>query len=399
PAPVFTFDYPDKLQYCDGTPITLKPVGSANYQYRWYKDGQLTGDITPSLAITQSGKYKVEVSACSGSWLGSKEVEVNFVKLPTAVIITNKPAYCIGDNATLSTTPLADPFYTINWYKDNVLITENKNLTSFSTNIAGSYTVSIVNNTANSDGSICSQASELLPLVFNPPPTVSIEQIINNTLCDGQTIFLKANHTSGTAKWSTGETSDQISVTQSGNYKVTVTSPAGCTVDANMNVTFFANPVLSIANTSICAYTQKMITLSAPGGFAKYEWNGTTGNEAYDVHSPQTVSLTVTDAHGCQTTQQIIVTDQCPDIHIPNTFTPNGDLINDTWDIKGLQDDPTALVQVFTRYGNKIFESRGYPKPWDGENQGKKLPTGTYYYIITAKKDTQTFSGYVAIIY
>ncbi|MEO6851595.1 MAG: gliding motility-associated C-terminal domain-containing protein, partial [Mucilaginibacter sp.] len=257
----------------------------------------------------------------------------------------------------------------------------------------------VVSNTVNSDGSICSQTSANQPLVFNPFPTVMIIETVNNTFCDGETIYLKANYTGGTVKWSTGETSDQISVTRSGNYKVTVTSPAGCITDANMDVLFFPNPVLSIANTSICIYTQNVITLTAPAGFAKYEWNGASGTKTYDVHSPQTVSLTVTDTHGCQATQQILVADQCPDIHIPNTFTPNGDLINDTWDIKGLQDDPTALVRVFTRYGSQIFESRGYPKPWDGESQGKKLPTGTYYYIITVKKDTQTFSGYVTIIY
>ncbi|MEO6850660.1 MAG: hypothetical protein ABI203_09105, partial [Mucilaginibacter sp.] len=130
--PTFTFNYPDKLQYCMGTPLTLTPVGSTDYLYRWYKDGVLTGDVAPALPITQSGKYKVEVSACTGSWVASKEVAVDFILLPTPVVATDKTVYCAGDNATVSIATTDDPSYTINWYRDNVLLTVYKNLTSFS---------------------------------------------------------------------------------------------------------------------------------------------------------------------------------------------------------------------------------------------------------------------------
>jgi gliding motility-associated-like protein len=82
---------------------------------------------------------------------------------------------------------------------------------------------------------------------------------------------------------------------------------------------------------------------------------------------------------------------------IPNTFTPNGDGINDVWDIQGL--DETALIKIFSRYGTMLYQSKGYATPWSGTYHEKKLPAGTYYYIITTKKNTQTFSGAVTIIY
>lgn len=82
---------------------------------------------------------------------------------------------------------------------------------------------------------------------------------------------------------------------------------------------------------------------------------------------------------------------------IPNTFTPNGDGINDIWDIQGL--DETALIKIFNRYGTMLYQSKGYVIPWSGTYKGKRLPTGTYYYIITTKNNTQTFSGAVTIIY
>ena len=109
------------------------------------------------------------------------------------------------------------------------------------------------------------------------------------------------------------------------------------------------------------------------------------------------MSLTVTDANGCQATQQIKVSERCADVYIPNTFTPNGDGINDTWVIEGL--DETATVKLFTRWGAEVYQSIGYSTPWNGEYGGKKLASGVYYYIVTAKNGTQKFSGALTIIY
>jgi gliding motility-associated-like protein len=83
---------------------------------------------------------------------------------------------------------------------------------------------------------------------------------------------------------------------------------------------------------------------------------------------------------------------------IPNTFTPNGDGINDTWDIKFLGTYINCSVDVFTRWGQKIYSSLGYPVPWNGTYNGSALPTGTYYYIINLKNGLAPLSGFVAII-
>jgi len=85
-------------------------------------------------------------------------------------------------------------------------------------------------------------------------------------------------------------------------------------------------------------------------------------------------------------------------LSIPNTFTPNGDGINDTWDIKYLEYYPKSIVSVFNRWGQKVYSSIGYPNPWDGRYNGAGLPTGTYYYIIDPKNGQAAISGWVAII-
>ena len=87
-----------------------------------------------------------------------------------------------------------------------------------------------------------------------------------------------------------------------------------------------------------------------------------------------------------------------PALFIPNTFTPNGDGINDTWEIKYLENFQKCTVNVFNRYGQKVFSSVGYPKAWDGKYNGSNLPSGAYYYIIDLKNGTGVASGSVMII-
>lgn len=398
-APTFTFNYPAELSYCANTSVTLSVNGNPGYQYRWYRNDTLLNYATTatSISVNQAGKYKVEVSACQNSWIPSKEVQVDFIQIPLPVITADKPAYCTGDNATLTLSTSPDPYYTISWYKDNVLQPAYTNQSVINTNTPGNYTVTLTSNTTNSSGNICSQTSNSIPVSFNTPPVVSIEQIPYSTFCQGVAISLKADYTSGALKWSTGETTDRIDVTQSGTYTVTLTSATGCTATASTDVNFFPDPVLSVNDTTICTYKHQTVTLTAPAGYAKYYWNAVPGGQTYDVTYPQTVKLTVGDANDCETSQQIHITEQCPDVFIPNTFTPNGDGINDVWDIQGL--DGTALVKIFSRYGAMLYQSKGYAMPWDGTYQNKKLPAGTYYYIITAQNRTKTFSGSVTILY
>ena len=84
---------------------------------------------------------------------------------------------------------------------------------------------------------------------------------------------------------------------------------------------------------------------------------------------------------------------------IPNTFTPNNDGINDTWNIAGIEDDGTTVMNIFNRYGQLVYHNKGYYQPWNGCYGGKPLPSGTYYYVLSLKNNTKNFSGPITIIY
>jgi gliding motility-associated-like protein len=85
--------------------------------------------------------------------------------------------------------------------------------------------------------------------------------------------------------------------------------------------------------------------------------------------------------------------------NIPNVFSPNGDGINDTWDITALQYFVGSTVQVFNRGGQLVFNSLGYSRPWKGTDvSGSPLPVGVYYYIIKPGFGLQPRSGSVTIL-
>lgn len=108
-------------------------------------------------------------------------------------------------------------------------------------------------------------------------------------------------------------------------------------------------------------------------------------------------TLTVTGSGGCPSTDQVKVK-VLKTPRIPNTFSPNGDGINDKWEIEYLKMYPYAKVQVFTRTGQQVFQTVGYGSPWDGTINGKLLPVDTYYYIIEPESGRKPVTGYVTII-
>lgn len=118
---------------------------------------------------------------------------------------------------------------------------------------------------------------------------------------------------------------------------------------------------------------------------------GLTSNLDYTVR--------VTDDIGCTLTASVFVEPTIGCFVITNALTPNGDGVNDTWILGGLEFFPNATVQVFNRWGQLMFESRGYTAPWDGTFQGQALPVADYYFIIDYADDKEPIMGTVTIKY
>lgn len=103
----------------------------------------------------------------------------------------------------------------------------------------------------------------------------------------------------------------------------------------------------------------------------------------------------------CQVSSSVTVT-VGPPFSPPNSFTPNGDNINDLWRINGIAAFPNAKVEVFNRWGQLVHRSLGYSQPWDGTGRsGKALDPGTYYFSIELNDQDLPIApvtGFVSII-
>jgi len=177
-------------------------------------------------------------------------------------------------------------------------------------------------------------------------------------------------------------------------FQITVSGPA---VDV-VNVTFDAGPDVTIGE-------GESAQLAATGG-PPYDWSplsGLSGNGIPDpiaAPSGSTLYSVSTIIDGCTYTDVVNVF-VIRRIIPPNTFTPNEDGVTDTWEIPGISDYPGAEVLIYDRWGQKVYSGIGYREPWDGTNNGRKLPVGTYYYHIQLNQlegQAPPYTGFISIV-
>lgn len=182
-------------------------------------------------------------------------------------------------------------------------------------------------------------------------------------------------------------------------------STAGCsdTISSNLVVKEFPK-VDAGPDRAVLSGGYVVLNASASGTNISLTWTPPTGLDNPAIINPKaspsddvTYTLTATTAEGCAVSDEVFVK-FLSDIKIPNTFTPNGDGYNDRWEILSLDSYPGSILEVYSSAGQLIYRTQGYAKPWDGTNNGKPLPAGTYYYVIDPKNGKKKIAGYVTLI-
>ena len=144
-------------------------------------------------------------------------------------------------------------------------------------------------------------------------------------------------------------------------------------------------------NVSVISTSSNTVTATIPVGQYPLSYDNFTSRGITCGVTPVTFTITVNPSPPT-------ITPAPQNIIISNAFTPNGDGINDTWDIKNLNAYPKCTVMIYNRWGENVYSSIGYGVPWDGTYHGAALPVGVYYYIIDRKNALKVLSGYVTII-
>ena len=354
PVPDFTFD---KASYCIPNAIVgfinnTTPTPLSNYTYLWdFGDGFSSTAVSPTHLYTAAQpSFKITLKALStvllnGGVIGCEGIQSNFLTIvhpqPKADFVFSKPTgVCIGDNvlitdATDNKDGLPDKYF---W---NLGDGTTESTYSFTHTYPDTATYIITMYTVNSFG--CnSDTINKLPLVGLPYKPF--------------TVYPYPHVNAGPDK----------NVLEGGSVRLDATAYA-------IQPQYSWTPVEYLTDSKILQ------------------------PRVVNPKTDMTYRLTVTGKGGCQFSDDVFVK-LLKFPAIPNTFSPNNDGINDTWRIDYLNSYPDNRVQIFTRAGKLVFESRGYTTPWDGTLKGKPLPFDTYYYIIEPGNGRDPITGYVTIL-
>lgn len=81
---------------------------------------------------------------------------------------------------------------------------------------------------------------------------------------------------------------------------------------------------------------------------------------------------------------------------IPEVFTPNGDGINETWNIPSIHNFPDAVIQIYDMHKRLIIQYTGSDPDWDGrDSNGNPMTEGRYSYVIDLHNGSSIIRGYV----
>ena len=229
----------------------------------------------------------------------------------------------------------------------------------------------------------------------------------STSICGTGSVVLNAPTGFASYTWSTGETTQSITVTAADNYTVVVQDASGCESESSDPIGVTINqppqipPITASGNLAICP--GQSIILSAPSGFT-YLWSTGATTQQLSVTAADSYFVTITDANGCSATSQPVTTTigAC-DLIIYNAISPNGDVKNESWVIENISNPDTQNnnVTIYNRWGSKVWSGSNYDNDqvkFVGQtDNGNELPSGTYFYKIFLKDSEKTLTGYLVL--
>ena len=302
---------------------------------------------------------------------------------------------CSGAPVTLIATPSAGtPGYTYAW-------NTGETTSSITVNKAGTYTVSVKDNSAS-----CPSVSKSIVITDGSTPPVPV--VADVFSCPNAPATITASGSSGTYQWYdangaiAGATSITLSNVSTGNYSLQVTDANGCVAGGAGSVTTFSVPASTAVhaqfntNPSPAVGTVPLVVTfnNTSNGASSYIWSfgdaantyTTSTNASYTYNSVGSYTATLVAINGaCADTARVVILAEIPTtITVPNIFSPNGDGVNDQFFIinTGMK---SMNCDIFNRWGQLLWTLTAPDQTWDGSLiNGDKAPEGTYMYILEA---------------
>lgn len=385
------------VEVCINNNATLKATGGTAGNYRWYTgkddktpDPSRRDDTYVTQVLTQDASFWVAIynGACEGP---RKEIKVTV----STSKVTNKPTitvngptkFCKGGSVQMRVPAITGINY--QWVRDGEFFGTDSNVQTVSE--SGEYTVILL----DACGNVEAENRIVVDVLPFPDPPVAKDSYS----CNPSAFTLKASGgAEGEYRWYNSQNNPTPYFGENGSTYTTTYLES--------NTTFWVSvmrdgcesprvPVKAVISGPPVAYAGPDVIIN-PGesvallgnGDGSYEWSPATGlnnpNSQNPIASPTkttTYTLRVSRGADCVGTDEVTVVVREP-LGIPNAFSPNGDGTNDNWVIENMDTYPDARVEIFNRWGSKVYDKVGYQNDWNGTYRGSPLPVGVYFYVI-----------------
>lgn len=418
PNPPFDAQLSGTTVFCYGDStgqlIITVENGAAPYSYSW-TNGQthVVSSETDTLNLASAGYYGVTVVDANGCSV-FREI---LIPQNTEIFITlsKTDVWCAGDSSGQIVALVwgGTPGYNYHWtpYGANAPVISNM--------YAGNYTLLLT------DFLGCTKQDTISLIEVNPKAPVDITYSPIDG-CQPLTVsFSEVNIENGNSylwNFGDGDTSEiknplhtyLISGVQT--VSIRVRTPQGCdSLRIYPNIIdvyplpiadFIANPTVvkkSDDPTWTVLFTDESIGATTlywdfgdPESGSNNNASFSVVNHSYSFENQYQVMLIATTNHGCVDTAWKTVTIIDDILQFENVFTPNGDGVNDFFEVKNVEKYPESELKIFNRWGIELYTFIGYKNNWDG----RETPDGTYFYLLTYtfKGESKVYTGTVSII-
>lgn len=203
-----------------------------------------------------------------------------------------------------------------------------------------------------------------------------------------------------TYNWQNGSTLPDFTATSAGWVKASVSNKCGIAVDSAF-LKVSAYPVVNLGpDTILCGNFRLLLDAGADG--TTWLWNTGETTRTIIANEQKLYFVEVTNADGCKSKDEYKIGNNCESFYfIPSSFTPNNDGLNDTF-IPSLINFEEYTLQIYNRWGQKLFETHNPLQGWDGTFMEKRCDAGNYFYIInlvtTEDMQPRQFKGPVTLL-
>ncbi len=397
--PVVNITAPNPACVGDTIKFTV-PFQDATY-YEWGINGGTIVNASNNefyVVFDSSAIYQVSVFALNQCGQANNIKNVNIKPRPE-VIAAPDQTICEGSAVALTANGTGGTNF--EWFANGNSVGAGSSI-NITADTSQQYVVSLTSTQGCKDFD-----TTLLTVHPNPDVQLQASNISCFGLTDGSIIATPAdglapfNYTWNIA----GASGNQIQNLTQGVYSVTLTDANGCSSFSSINIIEPAGMALSFATTPV-TYGQANGTATANilGGTPPYSfiWSSNpmqTSNPAINL-AIGNYQVTVTDSAGCFIIGDIDINYGENGIYVPNAFSPNGDGYNDVFDYYAVN-LKTAMVRIYNRWGQLVFESQNSKINWNGTFNGVPVDVGVYVYTIEATfldESTTVKSGNVTVL-